>query len=125
MDPAGLLHVLRQRDHGDLDVVLGGLRVHQQQRHRAGVHQELEGGHFQDNLTAFCFLDVFRYLGERVDSLQEKNCTLNQGGLVFSNLFTLETGLSVQSETPTGTYIIRRAHTKSAVLSVSSQPNTV
>ena len=60
-------------------------------------------GHFQDNLTAFCFLDVFRYLGERVDSLQEKNCTLNQGGLVFSNLFTLETGLSVQSETPTGT----------------------
>ena len=45
MDPARLLHVLRQRDHGDLDVVLGGLRVHQQQRHRAGVHQELEGGH--------------------------------------------------------------------------------
>ena len=38
-------HVPGERDNGDPDLVLGGLRLDQQQRHGAGVHEELAGSH--------------------------------------------------------------------------------
>ena len=45
LDPAWLSDVPGKRDHGDDHLVLRGLRFHQQQLHRVGVHEELEGGH--------------------------------------------------------------------------------
>ena len=45
LDLAGMPHVPGERGNGHPDLVLRGLRLHQHQRYRVGVHKELTGSH--------------------------------------------------------------------------------